>query len=78
MHVSFPHGLWHWEPKEDLTYKPYTLLVVSVERGGGVDGGAISARELGAATGKHIFHLLSSKEVCIAGSKSLNPHVHRL
>lgn len=77
MHATFPHGLWHREPKETLISKPHTLVVVSVERGG-VDGWVVSARELGAAWGKHVFHWLLPKDLCIAWSKSLNPTFHRL
>lgn len=51
MHISLSHGLWHLDPNEALICKPYTLLVVSVERGGGVDGGATLDRELGATVG---------------------------
>ena len=70
MHVTFPYALWHWEPKEALICKPHTLVLVSVERGG-IDGRAVSARELGAACGKHVFCWLLPKELRIAWSRSL-------
>jgi len=76
MRVTCPHGLCQEEPKEALVCKPRMLVVLSVERGG-VTGGSILARELGAAWEKHGFHWLLPTALCIAQSESLHLNFHR-
>lgn len=74
--LPIPRHLCRQKPKEALICKNHIFVVVSMARGG-VNRGATSGGELGAACQKHIFHWPGSKLPCITQSKLANPHFHR-